>query len=56
MKEKQIYPAMQKSHCAAQSFAQELKRLCAMSVEERVLEALGMGERFSWLAPADKGK
>jgi len=47
---------MRKSHSAAQSFAQELKRLRAMSIEERILEALGMAERFSWLVPVNKEK
>ncbi len=48
--------AMRKSHCAALSFAQELKRLRSMSVEERIVEALGMGQRFAWLSPVNKGK
>lgn len=40
-----------KSHCANQSLAAELQRLRGMSMEERVLEALGMGMRYSWIEP-----
>jgi len=52
--ETQTFPAMRKSHSAQQSFAAELDRLHAMSIEERVLEALGMSRRFSGIIPARK--
>lgn len=51
---KPSFPVMRKSCSAEPSFAMELKRLRGLSVEERVLEALGMGDRFSWLAPTRK--
>ena len=40
-----------KSHCANQSLAAEQQRLRGMSMEERVLEALGMAMRYSWTEP-----
>ena len=42
---------MRKSRCAQLSFAVELQRLHAMSVEDRVLEALGMHTHFAGLDP-----
>jgi hypothetical protein len=50
------FPALRKSHCAQASFAVELKRLRAMSIEERVLEALGLHNRFSWIDPIPKDR
>ena len=50
----QTFPAMRKSHCAQQSFAAEMKRLHAMSIEQRVLEALSMSMRFSGIFPVQK--
>jgi hypothetical protein len=55
-RETQTFPAMRKSHCAQQSFAAELNRLHAMSIEQRVLEALGMSRRFSGISPAQKDR
>lgn len=46
------FPGKRKSRSAEQSFAGELKRLRGMSMEQRVIEALGMSERFSWIPPA----
>ncbi len=51
-----MFPAMRKSHCAQQSFAAELNRLHAMSIEQRVLEALGMRRRFTGIFPAQKDR
>jgi len=48
---KQTFQGMRKSRCAQKSFGAELKRLHAMSIEDRVREALGMQKRFSWLSP-----
>jgi len=45
-----------RSACAAKSREQEIERLHRMSVKERISEALGMGERFSWIKPARPGK
>jgi len=50
------FPELRRSRCAGQSFAEELRRLHAMSIEERVVEALGMDQRFAWLAPARKDR
>jgi hypothetical protein len=52
--EMQTFPAMRKSHCAQQSFAAEMKRLHAMTIEQRVLEALSMSMRFSGIFPVQK--
>lgn len=43
--------AARKSHSADASFAAELRRLREMSIEDRVLEALGMGSRYAGLEP-----
>jgi hypothetical protein len=48
------FPALRKSRCAQESLASELKRLRKLSIEERVLEALGMSERFAWILPTPK--
>ncbi|MDX2226652.1 MAG: hypothetical protein SFY92_06160, partial [Verrucomicrobiae bacterium] len=48
------FPKARKSHCAGQSFDAEMKRLRAMTIEQRVLEALGMNERFAWITPVSK--
>ncbi len=48
------FPRRQRSCSADKSFESEMKRLRSMSIEERVLEALGMSKRFSWLNPAKK--
>ncbi len=45
------FPEKRRSRSAAQSFEMEMKRLRSMTIEERVLEALGLSERFSWLTP-----
>jgi len=45
---------MRRSHSAAQSFDRELSRLRAMSIENRINEALSLKDRFSWLKPAVK--
>jgi len=52
--EAQTFPAMRKSHCAQQSFAAELNRMHAMSIEQRVIEALGMSRRFAGIFPVQK--
>jgi hypothetical protein len=50
----QTFPRMRKSQSAQQSFTEEVNRLHGMSIEERVLEALGMNQRFSWLNPTPR--
>ncbi len=45
---------MRSSRSAGQSFDRELERLRAMSIESRILEALSLKDRFSWLKPAVK--
>ncbi len=44
-----VFPMMRKSRCVQESFADELRRLHSMSIKERVQEALGMADRFSWM-------
>jgi len=46
---------MRKSQSACQSLDAELARLRRMSIEDRVLEALSLNERFAWLKPTGKG-
>ena len=41
------------SACANASLQGEITRLRQMSVEERILAALGMKSRFTWLQPVD---
>jgi hypothetical protein len=48
------FPRLRKSHCARQSFDRELSRLRAMSIENRINEALSLKDRFSGLNPAVK--
>ena len=48
------FPGVRRSRCARESSAAELKRLRNTSIEDRVLEALGMSERFAWLLPTPK--
>ncbi len=50
----QSFPVMRESRSAQQSFAVEMRRLHGMSIEDRVREALGMNDRFSWLDPTKK--
>ena len=47
---------MRTSRSARQSFDAEMTRLRGMSIEERVLEALGMAERYSWLERKPDGQ
>ncbi len=46
------FPDARRSRSAELSFAMEMKRLRGMSIEERVLEALSLSERFFWLNPS----
>lgn len=48
------FPRMYESHSARISFETELKRLRGMTIEERVIEALGMHERFFEFLPQEK--
>jgi hypothetical protein len=48
------FPALRKSRCAQESLAAELKRLRKLSIEERILEALDMSDRFAWILPTPK--
>jgi hypothetical protein len=48
------FPRMRRSHSARQSFDRELSRLRAMSIENRINEALSLKDRFAWLKPAAK--
>ncbi len=50
----QAFPRMYESRSARISFEMELKRLHGMTIEDRVLEALGMYERFFWFFPQEK--
>ncbi len=43
--------ARRRSASAEASFQAELERVRGMSIEQRVLEALTMSERFAWLVP-----
>lgn len=44
------------SGCATASMQSEIERVRRMTVEERVLAALGMKSKFGWLQPAPAGK
>lgn len=44
-------PSGRRSACADASLHAEIGRLARMSVEERITEALGMGQRFEALKP-----
>jgi len=48
------FPRSRKSHCAQQSLTREINRLRSMTIEARVLEALGMNQRFDWLKSISK--
>jgi hypothetical protein len=52
----QSLPSMRKSRSAQESFAAEMQRLRAMSIEERVLEALGMDTRLPQAIPGPKAR
>lgn len=41
-----------RSHCAMLSHGYELRRIQAMTMEERVIAALTMKQRFAWIHPA----
>jgi hypothetical protein len=45
---------MRKSRCAQRSLDMELSRLRRMSIEDRIIEALSIKARFSWLQPIAK--
>ncbi len=49
------FPKARRSACADASREAERKRLLAMTVEERILEALSLKRRFQDLIPKDKG-
>ncbi len=40
------FPSARKSTCAQESFNAEMQRIRAMSIEDRVQEALGMADHF----------
>ena len=40
------------SACAEASLRAEMEQVQGMPVEERILMALGLGEKFSWLEPS----
>jgi hypothetical protein len=40
-----------RSACAAESRARELERIRGLSVQQRIVAALTIGARFSWLKP-----
>lgn len=44
-------PTARRSACAAQSRARELERLRRLSVEERIVAALTIADRYLWLKP-----
>lgn len=48
------FPVLRKSRCGQESLAAELKRLRKLSIEDRVLEALGMSNRFAWILSTPK--
>lgn len=43
-----------RSACAARARERELERIRRLSVHERIVAALTMGARFSWLKPAPR--
>lgn len=43
------FPRLRNSRSAQQSFDAEMKRLRGLTLEARILEALGMTERYSWI-------
>jgi hypothetical protein len=43
--------APRRSACAAQARGRELERIQRLSVQERIVAALTIGARFSWLKP-----
>ena len=43
-----------RSACAEASLQAEIGRLSRMTVEERIMEALSMGERFAWVKELKK--
>jgi hypothetical protein len=46
-----MLPGPCRSACAAESRARELERIRRLSVQQRVVAALTIGARFSWIEP-----
>lgn len=46
-----MIPAPRRSACAARARERELERIRRLSVQERIVAALTIGARFSWLKP-----